>query len=46
MKIIDSNNDKWDISLQNMNNLNLVRKISLNDENFDIPKTEYSINKK
>ena len=46
MKIIDSNNDKWDISLQNINNLNLVRKISLNDENFDIPKTEYSINKK
>ena len=46
MKIIDSNNDKWEISLQNINNLNLIRKITLNDEDYDLPKIEYSINKK
>ena len=46
MKIIDSNNDKWEISLQNINNLNIVRKVILNAEEYELPKTKYSINKK
>jgi len=43
MKIIDSNNGKWDISLQNINDLKSIKQIILNDEEFLFPKTEYSI---
>ena len=43
MKIIDSNNDKWDISLQKINDLASIRKINLNDDEFLFPNTEYSI---
>ncbi len=46
MKIIDSNNGKWDISLQNINDLQSIKKIILNDEEFLFPKTEYSIQEK
>jgi len=43
MKIIDSNNGKWDISLQNINDLQSIKQIILNDKEFLFPKTEYSI---
>ena len=43
MKIIDSNNGIWDISLQNIGELNFIRKVTLNDEEYIFPNTEYII---
>ena len=43
MKIIDNNNGKWDITLQNDEDEKFVNKIQLNDEEYDLPKTEFSI---
>tara|TARA_B100001996_G_scaffold336231_1_gene287366 strand:+ start:2715 stop:3209 length:495 start_codon:yes stop_codon:yes gene_type:complete len=45
MKIIDSNNEKWDVLLQNINQLSSIKKINLNDEEFILPETEFSIRK-
>jgi len=45
MKIIDSNNGKWDISLQNINQLQSIKNINLNDEEFIFPETEFAIKK-
>lgn len=46
MKIIDSENRTWDVSLQNISDLNFIRKIILNNEEYFFPNTEYIIQQK
>ena len=46
MKIIDSNNGTWDVALQNNDNEKFVKKIELNEEEYNLPKTEFSIQSK
>ena len=46
MKIIDSNNGTWDVTLQNNDKEKFVKKVELNGEEYNLPKTEFSIQSK
>jgi len=43
MKIIDSNNKNWEITLQKSKDLGSISKIMLNENEFEFPHTEFSM---
>ncbi len=43
MKIIDSNNDNWEINFQKIKDLNSISKIMFNEKEFKLPNTNFSI---
>ncbi|RAH14638.1 MAG: hypothetical protein CMB56_005150 [Methanobacteriota archaeon] len=43
MKLIDSNGENWEINFQKTRNLNSISKITLNEKDFQLSNTNFSI---